>query len=109
MPKRLHRYYGAVSSMGADIRTSHAGKSPDTIRANPHPSKIATSGAAALAMMRRRSKSYRDGPTRPGSELRFDLIQRDHAGVHVLVDMAMVEPGARIVGDHVHGVHLRWH
>ena len=38
--------------------------------------------------------------------LRLDLIQRHHAGLHVLVEVAVVHPGTGIVGNHVHGLHL---
>ncbi len=38
--------------------------------------------------------------------LRVDLLKRRHAGPHVLVEVAVVHPGAGIVGNHIHGPHL---
>src|SRR5260370_33132510 len=43
----------------------------------------------------------------PERRLLFDLVAGHHAGLHVFVEVAVEHPDAGIVGDHVHGFHLR--
>ena len=43
------------------------------------------------------------------SSITVDLVQRGHSRIHVVVNVAMEHPDARVVGNHVHSFHLRLH
>ena len=45
----------------------------------------------------------------PLANLRLDFVQRCHASIHVIVDVAMEHPDARVIGNHVDSFHLRLH
>src|SRR5271157_689087 len=49
----------------------------------------------------------RNDPCHRDLALRLNPIQRHHPHHHVFVDVAVIHPGTRVVGDHVGGLHLR--
>ncbi len=50
-----------------------------------------------------------DGRPRPSPSEAYGstLYIVDHPHVHVFFDVAVIQPGARVVRDHVHSLHLR--
>lgn len=50
--------------------------------------------------------SYARPETAATADLGLDLIESHHTRIHVLVDVAVVHPCTRVVGNHVYGLHL---